>query len=48
MGSYSPDVYLLCCTDYEVGSPEQSTELSGDTDCDGSSIPEDSPEVINP
>ncbi|XP_071385495.1 tyrosine-protein phosphatase non-receptor type 13 isoform X1 [Centroberyx affinis] len=36
--------------DYEVGSleqkreTEQSTELSEDTDCDGSSLPEDSPE----
>ena len=36
---------MLCCADldYEVGSPEQSTELSEDTDCDGSSLPEDSP-----
>ncbi|XP_029921102.1 tyrosine-protein phosphatase non-receptor type 13 isoform X2 [Myripristis murdjan] len=36
--------------DYDVGSmeqrreTEQSTELSEDTDCDGSSLPEDSPE----
>ncbi|KAM4634950.1 tyrosine-protein phosphatase non-receptor type 13 isoform 3-T4 [Polymixia lowei] len=36
--------------DYEAGSPEQrreteqSTQLSEDTDCDGSSLPEDSPE----
>ncbi|KAM3873959.1 tyrosine-protein phosphatase non-receptor type 13 [Diretmus argenteus] len=36
--------------DYEVGSieqnpeTEQNTELSEDTDCDGSSLPEDSPE----
>lgn len=38
-------------TDYEDGpleqqrETEQSAELSEDTDCDGSSLPEDSPEV---
>uniref|UniRef100_A0A672Z101 Protein tyrosine phosphatase non-receptor type 13 n=1 Tax=Sphaeramia orbicularis TaxID=375764 RepID=A0A672Z101_9TELE len=40
-----------CVSDYDDGSleqkreTEQSTELSEDTDCDGSSLPEDSPEV---
>ncbi len=42
-----------CFTDYEDGPLEQrretenSAELSEDTDCDGSSLPEDSPEVQN-
>ena len=39
-----------CFTDYDDGPLEQkdtenSAELSEDTDCDGSSLPEDSPEV---
>lgn len=38
---------IPCSTDYEDGPVEQEreTELSEDTDCDGSSLPEDSPEV---
>lgn len=35
-------------TDYDedpLDQKENSTELSEDTDCDGSSLPEDSPEV---
>lgn len=41
----------VCVLDYETGSPEKgkgtegSGDLSEDTDCDGSSLPEDSPEV---
>lgn len=42
-------VCVYCCTDYDMGSKENRTEgnadLSEDTDCDGSSLPEDSPEV---
>uniref|UniRef100_A0AAQ5ZQ55 Protein tyrosine phosphatase non-receptor type 13 n=1 Tax=Amphiprion ocellaris TaxID=80972 RepID=A0AAQ5ZQ55_AMPOC len=45
------EVSFPCFTDYEDGrleqkrETEQSAELSEDTDCDGSSLPEDSPEV---
>lgn len=41
----------VCVLDYDTGSPEKgkgterSGDLSEDTDCDGSSLPEDSPEV---
>lgn len=39
--------WFTCSTDYDEGPLEQEreTELSEDTDCDGSSLPEDSPEV---
>lgn len=39
---------LTTTTDYDddpLDQKELNTELSEDTDCDGSSLPEDSPEV---
>lgn len=37
----------VCVVDYETGSVEKRLEAeeSEDTDCDGSSLPDDSPEV---
>lgn len=39
--------FIPCNTDYDEGPVEKAreAELSEDTDCDGSSLPEDSPEV---
>lgn len=39
--------FIRCNTDYDEGPVEEAreAELSEDTDCDGSSLPEDSPEV---
>uniref|UniRef100_A0A671LW79 Tyrosine-protein phosphatase non-receptor type 20 n=1 Tax=Sinocyclocheilus anshuiensis TaxID=1608454 RepID=A0A671LW79_9TELE len=46
-------IVCVCVLDYDTGSLEKgkrtegSGDLSEDTDCDGSSLPEDSPEVQN-
>lgn len=41
--------FCVCVVDYDAGSVEKSLEAeeSEDTDCDGSSLPEDSPEVLH-
>lgn len=47
MARHHSGCLIPCHTDYDEGPAEEAgeAELSEDTDCDGSSLPEDSPEV---
>lgn len=47
MARHHSGCLVPCHTDYDEGPAEEAgeAELSEDTDCDGSSLPEDSPEV---